>query len=199
MTYKFKNNTACRFHDVNQNDENISKMMCTIYYAFINAKYNWVIKSFTEDGIKNLASRQFSLWKFSYENGWRLDYWLHAVIDYIKTDMGIECNLATFTKDSDLEDWLNRWFAVWIGIKVNKTFLQDKKDWKLDLLDYKGYKWNIWHATNIIRWMCRWEDVCSTKWKEMFLDSYFVKNSTYECDIKEVLSEIEMETKYIIF
>ena len=199
MTYKFKTNTVCHFHWVNQWDEEITEMMCTMYFVFINAKYNGVIKSFTEDDIKKATRKQFDLWKFSYEDGWRLDYWIEWGIDYIKNEMWIECNLATFTKDSDLDDWLDRWFAVWIGIKVNSKFLEDKKDWELDLLDYKGYKWNIGHATNIIRWMCRWADSCDTKWKEMFLDSYFVKNSTYKCNIKEVLEDIEMTTKYIIF
>tara|TARA_R110000744_G_C18918659_1_gene511553 strand:+ start:145 stop:255 length:111 start_codon:yes stop_codon:yes gene_type:complete len=35
--------------------------------VFINAKYNGVIKSFTEDDINIVANRQASIGKFDYE------------------------------------------------------------------------------------------------------------------------------------
>jgi len=198
MKYKFKTNTACLFHSVNQWDETISRMMCTIYFWFINAKYNGVIKDFTEADILKVAERQVKAWKFNYTTWWKLVDWIEAVVNYITNDLKTPCNLWSTDSDIEAMDWINRWFAVWIWIKVNKTFLEDRKDWKLNTLDYKDLKWDMWHATNIAKYNCRWLQ-CSDIWKEFFLDSYFVSDSTYSCNIKEVLEDIEMITKFVIF
>jgi len=54
-----KINKACKFNITNQYDEKITSYMCTIYSPFINAKYNGIIKDFTEDMIKEVAEIQF--------------------------------------------------------------------------------------------------------------------------------------------
>lgn len=194
-----KLNTACLFHAVNQWDETITKMMCTHYFAFINAKYNWVIKSFTEDDIKASAKLAYDLWTFDYEKWGKLSDWVTWVIRYLKEVKWINCNLLTITSDWEAREMLEKWYAVWLWIKVNNKFYPDKVDWKLDLLDYKGYRWNIWHATNVIKWTCRWKFDCTDNWEEMFLDSYFWKSSTYKCNIKEVFQDIDMTTKFVLF
>ena len=198
MKYKFKTNKVCLFHDVNQWDDQLTRMMCTLYFVFINAKYNGVIKSFTEDDINIVANRQASIGKFDYEEWGDLSDGIEAVVEYIKTDMWIECSLWIFKQDAELKDWLDRWFAVWLWIKVNSTFYNDKLDGKLDMKDYQAYKGNTGHATNILKYNCRGLE-CSDMDKEYFLDSYFSKSSIYECNIKEVLEDIAMPTKYIIF
>ena len=198
MDYKFKTNKVCLFHDKNQGDEEITRMMCTIYFAFINAKYNGVIQEFTEDQIKEVAKRQYEKWEFDYQKWAYLSKSVNSVYDYIRNDMGIECSLGMTKLDSEALDWIERGFAVWIGIKVNNIFYNDKLDGKLDMADYQVYKWEMGHATNIIKWNCRGGE-CSDMGTEYILDSYFTKNSLYECNIKEVLEDIAMTTKYVIF
>jgi hypothetical protein len=193
-----KLNKSCMFHWVNQWDEKLTKMMCTIYFWFINAKYNWVIKLFTEDNIKEVAKTQFNKWLFSYKNWGKLSDWIKAVFGWLN-DNWYDCNLWNTKKDSEVKDWLNRWYAIWLWIYVNKTFYNDKLDWSLDLEDYNKYKGTIWHATNLIKWTCRWKFDCESNWKEMFLGSYFSKGSTYKCNIDKVLENIDMDTKYCIY
>lgn len=190
-----KNNTACLFHDVNQWDEKLTKMMCTIYFGFINAKYNWVIKDFTEKEIKAVAEEQYEKGRFSYERWGRLNDGINAVFDYLNSKW-YTCNLTSLKNDREAKEWLERWYAVWLWISVDsKKFYQDKKDWKLDLLDYKWYKGNVWHATNLIKWTERGK---IKNWEEFFLDSYFWKSSIYKCDIDEVFEDIDMSTKRIL-
>ena len=193
-----KLNTACLFHDVNQWDEEITKMMCTIYFGFINAKYNWIIKSFTEDDIKEVAKSQHEKWLFDYKKWGYLSHWIKAVYEWLNENW-YSCNLSRTKDDIKVIDWLERWYSVWLWIKVDAAkFYQDKQDGKLDKDNYEDYKWNDGHATNLIIWTSRWTFSSSSDWKEMFLDSYFTKSSTYECDINEVLEDIDMTTKYII-
>lgn len=194
-----KLNTTCVFHDVNQWDELITRMACTHYFAFINAKYNWVIADFTENDIKISIEKAFSDWTFDYKKWWRLSDWIESVIRYLKEVKWVICNLATLYSDKEVEEMLDKWYAVWVWIGVNNKFYTDKQDGKLDLLDYVNYKGSIGHATNLIKWTCRGKFDCADNGKEMFLDSYFWKDSTYECNIKEVLEDIDYPTKYIIF
>ena len=194
-----ENNTACLFHDVNQWDETISKMMCTIYFAFINAKYNWVIESFTEDEIKLVAERQYNRWLFSYTEGGWLSNGADAVHSYIKNDLWIPCNLLKTAYDVTVMDFIKKWYAVGIGIKANSKFIQDKKDGVLDEEDYLSYLWDKFHATNFIEWTCRWEFNCEDNEKQYFLDSYFKKSAIYQCNIAQVLEDIDMNNKYILY
>lgn len=191
-------NRACLFHDVNQWDEKLTSYMCTIYWMFINAKYNWVITDFSEDEIIAIAESQAAIWKFDY-NKWAFTIDSNkAVLDYFDSK-GIEYTCLSTTNDTEVIEWVERWYAVGTWIKINSTFLEDKKDWKLDLEDYSKYIWGIGHFTNLIQWTARGEFTWSDNGKEMFLDSYFTDNSTYECDIDKVLKELDQNTKYIIF
>lgn len=193
-----KLNKSCLFHSVNQWDETLTRMMCTIYGQFINAKYNGVIKDFTEDEIIKIAEDQYKKWLFDYNKWAYTKHSNQAVLDYFDSK-GIEYTCISTTDDTEALEWIERWYAVGVGISVNSVFLEDKKDGRLDLSDYTKYKGNIGHFTNLIKWTCRWEFNCEENWKEMFLDSYFTNDSTYECDIKKVLKHIDQETKYIIF
>ena len=198
MEYQFKTNKVCLFHDVNQWDEIITKMMCSIYAPFINAKYNWVISDFSEKDIKAVAKIQHEAWKFDYKLWAYSKDSVPAVVDYIKNTMWVECNLAVSKNDSELTEWINRWFATMLGLKVNRSFYNDKLDGKLDAMDYASYKWDTWHFTNIIKYNCRGKE-CEDMGQEYILDSYFWKSSIYKCNIKEILKNIDMRTKYIIF
>ncbi len=190
-------NKACLFHDVNQWDEKLTRNMCTIYGMFINAKYNGVIKDFTEEEIITIAKKQSDKWEFDYSK-WA--YTIHsnqAVLDYFDSK-GIEYTCITTKDDSEAYEWIKRGYSVWTWIKVNKEYFNDRKDGALDLEDYSKYKGTIWHFTNFIKWTQRGEKI-SDDWKEMCLDSYFTTNSTYKCDIKKVLKELDQPTKYIIY
>lgn len=192
-----KLNTDCLFHGVNQWDETLTRMMCTRYFAFINAKYNWVIKSFTEQDIKDCAEEDYNNWTFDYRDWWTLQSGAESVQEWLQVNKWVTCDLIVTTNDIEVYDYLDRGYAVWLWIAVNSLFYSDKKDWKLDLVDYVWYKWNIGHATNIIKWTCRGAFDCTDNGNESILDSYFGKSATYKCNIKEILQDIDMNTKYI--
>jgi len=166
---------------------------------FINAKYNGVIKDFTEEEIITIAKKQSDKWEFNYSK-WA--YTIHsnnAVLDYFDS-IGVEYTCETTKDDSVALEWISRGYSVWIWIKVNKEYFNDRKDGSLDLEDYSKYKGTQWHFTNVIKWTARGKFKGSSDiGKEMFLDSYFTTNSTYKCDIKKVLKELDQPTKYIIY
>lgn len=192
-------NTACLFHDVNQWDETETRNMCTIYSMFVNAKYNWVIKDFTEDDIKTIAKKQSEIWEFGYNWGAYTEHSNRAFLDYLDSK-GIEYTCVSTKDDTKAYNWIERGYAVAVWIKVNTLFADDRKDWKLDLMDYPKYKWDQGHITNFIKWTARGTFENSTDiWKESCLDSYFTKTSIFDCDIKKVLKEIDQPTKFIIY
>lgn len=193
-----KQNTACLFHDENQGLDKLSQMICTIIWQFINAKYNGVIKDFTMDEVMDLVKSQEEKWEFSYTEGAYTSHSNKAFLEYLDSK-GIQYTCETTTDDSVAYEWAERGFAVWVWIKVNDNYWQDRKDWTLELNDYSKYKGNIGHFSNYIIWTCRGEFDCTDNGKEMCIDSYFVKNSTYECDIKKVLEQLDQNTKYILY
>lgn len=197
MIKSTKLNKACNFHDLNQSLEKETKMVCTIAWMFINAKYNWVIVDVTMDEIKAIAKSQSEKGQFDYDDGAYTIYSNQAVLEYFDSK-GVEYTCITTKDDTEVLNWIERGYSVWIGISANKDFFNDRKDWKVDWIDYSKFKWNIGHFTNFIKWTCRGKFDCSDNGKEMCLDSYFVTNSTYECDIKKVLQELDQPTKYII-
>ena len=190
-------NRACLFHDKNQGLERETKMVCTIMGMFINAKYNGVIDSFTMDEIKAIAKLQEEKGQFDYDDWAYTIYSNQAVLEYFDSK-GIEYNCFRTKDDTEVLDWIKRWYAVWVGISANKDFFKDRKDGKVDWIDYSKFKGTIGHFTNFIKWTQRGEKVTEDG-KEMCLDSYFVTNSTYECDIKKVLDQLDQPTKYIIY
>jgi len=195
MLKSTRKNRACLFHDLNQWLEKETKMFCTILWMFINAKYNGVIWNFTMDEVKAIAKSQNLQWEFDYKNWAYTKDSNDAFLEYLDSK-GIEYNCLVTKDDTEVLEWIERWYAVWIGIWVNNKFLNDRKDGKIDWFDYSEFKWNIGHFCNFAKWTARWT---ITDWKEMCIDSYFVTNSTYDCDIKKVLQEIDQSTKYIIF
>lgn len=193
-----KLNTACNFHSVNQGDEKLTRMMCTIYAPFINARYNGVIKGFTEQDIKDVAEICNKKWTFSYTNGGYGSDWVYAFQEWLLKEQGIRCTVISTKDDTEALKWTERWYATLLGIKYNSYFAKDIKDGKIDTKDYKDLRWKNGHFTNVIKWTSRGEFNSSEDGKEMFLDSYFITNSTYECDLKEVFEDLDMPTKYII-
>jgi len=193
-----KINDIALFSAVNQWDDKKSRMYCTIYAPFINAKYNTGIQ-FTEEDIYKVADKQISKWLLSETKWGKLSDWVDAVIEYLEEKHWKKFNLTISKDDTEAQDWLSRGFAVEIGIKVNKEWFPDMSDGKIDKFqDYINYKGNIWHATNICRWIGRGDKNASDYWNEWFLTSYVNKKSFFDADIKEVLEDIEMNTKYII-
>lgn len=193
-----KINRVCLFHDKNQWDEKLTRMMCSFYAPMINAKYNWAIKDFTESDIKAIAEIQIKAWKFSTTLWGKWEDGVLAVQKYLKDVKWIETTLITLENDVEAKEWIDRWFAVLLWIKVNNLFFPDSKDWRIDEIEYSKLKWNIGHFTNMIKWNCRWTDDCSDKWKEFILDSYFIKSSIYEVNHKELLEDLDMPTKYLL-
>ena len=107
------------------------------------------------------------------------------------------------SKNTEVLNWFNRGYAIAHGIFVNGAFYRDSKDGVLNTQNYAEFKWSQGHATNSIKWTERGENLERTE--EYILDSYFGKqstgdyNSTYKCNFEEVLEDIAMPTKYIIF
>ncbi len=193
-----KINDIALFSAVNQWDDEKSRMYCTIYAPFINAKYNcWI--QFTEQDIYEVAYRQIQKWLLSESNWGKISDWVYAVLEYLEEKHWRKFNLTISKSDTEVQDWLSRWFAVEIGIKVNSQWFPDLQDGKIDRFqDYVNYRWDIGHATTIYRWIGRWDELASDYWREGFLTSYVTTKCTFEADIKEVLEDIEMNTKYII-
>ena len=191
-------NTACNFHDVNQWDETITKQMCTRYAPFINAKYNWVIDSFTEEDIKEVSEIWIANGTFWYDKGW---YWKNGVYDFqewLLNKKWIRCTVLETKDDTEALDWHERGYAVLIWIEYNSEYKNDKKDGKVDWEDYSVFKWDIGHFTNTIKWTSRGQFNGTDDWKEMILDSYFIEGSTYEVDTKKLFNSIDLPTKYVI-
>lgn len=204
MKYEMnKVNKICLFHDLNQWDEEITKILCWLYWPSINVKYNlWI--DLNEDDIKIIFRQMEIDWKI-IDWVWMLGAdWVEYIYQYIKDnhkERGWNIpNLCIMTEDSDVKAWTNKWYSVLIWIKYNDEFIKDIRDFKIDKFeDYKNYKWDNWHFTNLIKYNCRgWE--CSDKWREFILDSYFrTGGSWYECSIKEMLEDLDMKTKYVFF
>ena len=197
MIKSTKLNRACLFHDKNQGLDKLSKMICTIIWMFINAKYNGVIESFTMDEVMAIVKSQEAKWEFDYKKWAYTKDSNKAFLEYLDSK-GIEYTCETTTNDSVALEWISRGYAVWVGIGVNSNYWNDRKDWVLELEDYSKYKGNIWHFCNFIKWTCRWTFDCWDNGNEMCLDSYFTDNSTYKCDIANVLQQLDQPTKYII-
>ena len=191
-------NKACYFHDVNQWDEEKTRYLCSIYFWFINAKYNWAIKHFTEDDIKEVAQLEVEKGLLDYKKWWVFLDGIKAVHQWLLKKW-YNCHLWWWQDDNETNEWINKWYAVWVWLGVNSRFYKDKLDGQLDNINYNKYKWDIWHSTNIIKWNCRGTMECSDLWKEYILDSYFVKSCIYNCNIQKVLEKLAMNTKYIIF
>lgn len=194
-------NTDCLFHYTNQWDEQLTRYYCTIYFAFINAKYNGVIKDFTEDEIKEVAEIQKEAGKLKPKGG-KLEDWIYAVRDYLERK-GIRCNILQTKDNTEVLNWFDRGYAIAHGILINNNLYYDSKDWVINTKNYAEFKGDQWHATNAIKWTERGENLNRTE--EYILDSYFGKqstgnyNSTYRCNFEEVIENIAMPTKYIIF
>jgi len=206
-------NKIALFNSLNQWALKLTWYWCTIFAPAINLKYNCWIK-LTINDIMKIGLKQVKLWKLIDKVWGKWSDWIYVIYDYIVDNADDRWwkipNLIEFkntTKDKkELEKWIDRGYMVTIGIKVNKTFIKDARDWDIDLFDdYKDYKWtDLAHFTNITRWKMRFN---WTKWssynKEQFVDSYaFNKKGNkwiYKCNIKEVLQDIAMPTKYIFY
>lgn len=211
MKYKFnQNNTIALFNDLNQWDLRLTWFWCSIFAPAINLKYNTGIKLMIEDIIE-IWNRQIKRGLLSKKGG-KWEDWVNAVLEYVienAENRGWEIpNLAVFkiwNKD-EISDWIDRGYMVMVWIKVNKTFVKDIKDGIVDLFDdYINYKWeDLAHFTNLTRWKCRFDkNPCWDYNKEQFIDSYAFNKKwnpwTYKCNIKEVLEDIAMPTKYCFF
>ena len=142
---------------------------------------------------------------------WRWIDWINSIYNFVienaKERKWTIPKLIRFAKSDNLllNDRLDRWYAIIIWISVNRDFVKDSIDWKLDMFkDYLKYKWTeLKHFTNIIRWKARFLEKGGDYNKEYILDSYAFnkqwKKWDYECNIKEVLEDLTMETKYLFY
>ena len=201
MNYEFNSiNQYCKFHNLNQWDEDITKMMCTYFAPAINLKYNcWI--ELTEKDLKQIALKDFESWKFSYLKWWTGDNWIHSVLNYViehsEARKWTIPNLIRFDSLDwvRLKKWLKRWYAIVIWINVNSNFYKDVKD---DLTlnnyeDYISYFWKTGHFTNIAKWT-------RANPHDIMIDSYMKKWwSSYKLNIDKVLWKITMRTKYCFY
>lgn len=195
-----KINPHCKFHNLNQWDEELTKMYCTIYAPAINLKYNCDI-ALTEEDIKYIANKQVQKNLLSHKKGGRGSDWVKAVYDFVKenaSERGWKVpNLVTLSPSDTtlLKSFINRGYAVTIWIKVSKNFYLDVADDRElnDFEDYLNYFGWIWHFTNIAKWI-------KNNPHDMIIDSYFDRKwSIYKVDIDKVLAKIAMRTKYVFF
>jgi len=209
QTFKSKN-TIALFSSLNQWAEKETVYYCSLFAPAINLKYNCGIELTIED-LKAIGKKQIALWKLDPRIWWTWIDWINAVYNYVVENAEkrkwIIPKLIRFKKSDDLlvKDWLDRWYAIIIWISVNKDFVKDSIDWKLDMFEnYLKYKWNdLKHFTNIMRWKARFLEKGGNYNKEYILDSYAFnkqgKKWDYECNIKEVLEDLTMETKYLFY
>ena len=204
-------NDTALFPEINQWDRRFSQNQCTIYGSAINLKYNcWI--NLTEDDLDIIANRMVDDWKLRLDSGARGEDGVNYTYDYVREfaqDRWWKIPNLVIFKDYDLEkinEWLQRGYMLMLGIRVNREFVKDARDGKIEKYeDYKNYQWkDLAHFTNVCIWKCRFSsEECEWFNKEMIVDSYaFNKKDRewiYECDIKELLEDIAMNTKYIFF
>ena len=198
-------NKVALFHEFNQWDEEETLMMCSFFAPAVNLKYNcWI--NLTEEDIKLIAKKQEEKELFSYTNWWYSKDWVEAIYQFVKDNATTRWwnipNLATVTNDTEVLDWIRRWYSTMVWIKVNKVFYNDLKDWIVeDFEDYTNYKWDIGHFLNLATWTWRFtfkED----KYEDFMLDNYAFsdkRKNLVKSDIEEILSDLDMKTKFVFF
>jgi len=218
MKYKFNSiNKLALFNSLNQWDNKKQRMMCSFFAPAINLKYNcWI--ELTEDDLMIIAEKQSKIkskreWQeflFDYKKWWYWEDWVNAILDYVIENSEARNweipNLAEFKREdkNELFKWHERGYMAIIGIKVNDEYYEDAKDWLIEEYeDYISYKWDIWHFTNTMIWKCWFSWDCQDYDKEYIVDSYaFNKRDNkwmYECNLKELIEDISMTTKYIFY
>jgi len=209
MIYKFNSqNKVALFNNLNQGDEEWSKMCCSFFAPSVNLKYNCNIE-LTERDIKEIASTQNALWKFSYTKWGYWSDWVEAVYQFVKNNARQRWwnipNLAIFKPEdkNELNKWLSRGYSTMIGVKISKEFYNDARDGLINKYeDYKNYKWNIWHFLNI--WTRTWRFEREKEDYEDFILDNYVWNERwdkwyYKSNNEEVLEDLVMPSKYIFF
>jgi len=191
-----------RFHSLNQWDEEITKKMCRYYAPAVNLKYNcWI--TLTEDDLKKIARKDpYNKGRNEWWKTWGYGAdWIEQVYKFVKEnaeERGWKVpNLITFwTLDrNEMDEWIDRGYAVSIWIKFNKKFYQDIKDNKQidNFEDYTEYLWSSWHFTNVAKWI-------KNNAHDMIIDSYFDRRwSTYKINIEKLLDKLVMRSKYLFF
>lgn len=171
-------NTIALFWELNQSDKDTQQRSCTIFAPLNAIKYNTEL-AVSEKDADIIIDRQIKDWLLSTKKWALVSDSILAVKMYIAEKYKKNLKVITF-KSSDTEKlkyYLDLGYMVTIGIKVDKTFTDDVKDWKIDETNY--FKFNnektIWHFTNLAKWKGRfWKD-CETLQdydKTFIYDSY---------------------------
>ena len=187
-TYKLFN------HELNQWDAKKQWYMCTFFSAVMNLYYNTWIK-LTEQDIEKIADEQAKAGLFDYEKWWRWDLAFNSVLRYLKNNWYKVPKLITLFNDADVIEYIRNDYMVATWISVSLKWKKEVEDWVINVKDYKLLAWKDFkHYLNLIDW---WGDF---KW-EYLVDNYFFNSkwrpNLYECDINEVLQDIDQNVKYL--
>lgn len=183
------------FNEVlNQSKDSKYRYACTVFSCAVNLSYNCGIK-FTMEDINTIIDQMVLDWKLN------LKAWAYGadatryVLTYIKENARLKWwtmpKLITLVNDVDVINYTNAWYSVITWIWVNKKFIEDVPDWKIDTKDYALLKWNdLKHYLNIIK-----SD------KGYLIDNYAWNSQwrewLYECKIQEVLKHIDQNIKFL--
>ena len=148
-------------------------------------KYNtWLM--LTEKDADVIIQRQINNWQLNITKPkeWEKDLrWakamdsIMAVKKYIKETYNKDIQFKQFKSDDSktLNELLDLWYMVTLGIMIDIDFTKDVADWKIDEKNYFNFtNWKkLWHFTNLARWKGRF-----TEWCEKLED--YNKNFIYD-------------------
>lgn len=220
--YNFNNAENLLFHSFNQRKHKKYYYCCAVFAPIINITMNCKRThniDFTRNDIDVICDRMEKAWKLiRYKNekwfAWAewLD-WINYTYSYLKEQVAKwrkssswkkwkTPNLSTYYDDDDekLKKQRDCWYVYIFWMWVNKDFVEDMIDWKLERFeDYKNYKWDkLKHFTN---WAI-WQRSKEKYWEEFICDSYAHNKHWFEriywnFNLKEALEDILFRSKYI--
>lgn len=144
------------FNEVlNQSTSSKRKYACTIFSSAVNLAYNCWIKLSLED-IDKIIDWMVKEWTLIL-NAWaRWVDWTNATLKYVKDNAKsrdwVVPRLIQIADDKEVMEYINNYYSVITWISVNRKFVEDVPDWKIDTKDYALLKWNdLKHYLNMIK------------------------------------------------
>lgn len=193
-----KHNQYQLFNEVlNQSADSKFRYACSIFASASVLSYNCWIK-LTLDDIMKIVVIMVSKWTLNLTAWAKWDDATQEVLQYIK-DNAKERNwkvpeLKKITDDKIVMDYISNWYEVMTWIMVNKKFVEDVPDWKIDTKNYKDLM-----GTDLKHYL--WMLLSEWDKKEYLCDSYAWNKAwrewLYECKFSEVLKFITQHTKFV--